>query len=197
MANSKIDESELIERARTDRRAFGDLYELHVGRIYNYLYYRTGNQHDAEDLTARVFFRAIQHVSHYQDRGAPFAAWLFSIARNMLANWYRDSGRLKLVPLENAGGQEGEAGPELAIQLGQDKEALLAAIRNLPPERQDLLILKFVERLSNVEIGLLLGRSEGAIKSLYHRTLVSLRESLSQESIIDQDRGGNNAHRDG
>ncbi len=197
MAHSKIDESELIERARTDRRAFGDLYELHVGRIYNYLYYRTGNQHDAEDLTARVFFRAIQHVSHYQDRGAPFAAWLFSIARNMLANWYRDSGRLKLVPLENAGGQEGETEPELAIQLGQDKETLLAAIRNLPPDRQDLLILKFVERLSNAEIGLLLGRSEGAIKSLYHRTLVSLRESLSQEPVNNQNGGGNNAHRDG
>lgn len=197
MANSKIDERELIERARTDRRAFGGLYELYVDRIYNYLYYRTGNQHDAEDLTARVFFKAIQHVSHYQDRGAPFAAWLFSIARNMLANWYRDSGRLKLVSLENAGEQEGEAGPEIAIQFGQDKEALLAAIRNLPTDRQDLLILKFVERMSNAEIGLLLGRSEGAIKSLYHRTLVSLRASLSQEPVIDQNLGGDNANRDG
>jgi RNA polymerase sigma-70 factor (ECF subfamily) len=197
MANSTIDESDLIERARSDRKAFGDLYELHVDRIYNYLYYRTGNQHDAEDLTARVFFRAIQHVSHYQDRGAPFAAWLFSIARNMLANWYRDSGRMKLVPLEVAGGQEGEVGPELTFQLGQDKEALLAAIRNLPPDRQDLLILKFVERMSNAEIGLLMGRSEGAIKSLYHRTLVSLRASLSQVPVIDQNGGGNYAYRDG
>ena len=197
MAKSKLDERALIELARQDRQAFGELYELHVDRIYNYIYYRTGNQHDAEDLTARVFFRAIQHISHYQDQGAPFAAWLFSITRNMLANWYRDTGKWKLVPLDNMLRQQVEDGPEFSIEKGQDREELLAAIRRLPPERQDLLILKFVERMTNHEIGQMMGRSEGAIKSLYHRTLRSLRTEMTDQAKDRKNGGGIDAYRDG
>lgn len=190
MAITRAEELALIEKARIDRRAFGELYELHVDRIYNYLYYRTGNQHDAEDLTARVFFRAIQHINHYEDQGAPFAAWLFSIARNMLANWYRDTGKWKMVTLDNLPRQQENDGPEIAIEKGQDREALLAAIRTLPSERQDLLILKYLERMTNSEIGQILGRSEGAIKSLYHRTLRSLRVEMDrQNGKIDAEEG--------
>ena len=197
MAKSKLDERALIEQARQDRQAFGELYELYVDRIYNYIYYRTGNQHDAEDLTARVFFRAIQHISHYQDQGAPFAAWLFSITRNMLANWYRDTGKWKLVPLDNMLRQKVEDDPEYSTEKGQDREALLAAIRRLPPERQDLLILKFVEQMTNSEIGQMMGRSEGAIKSLYHRTLRSLRTEMTHQDGNVDNGGGIDAYRDG
>jgi RNA polymerase sigma-70 factor (ECF subfamily) len=197
MAKSKLDERALIEQARNDRQAFGELYELHVDRIYNYIYYRTGNQHDAEDLTARVFFRAIQHISHYQDQGAPFAAWLFSITRNMLANWYRDTGKWKLVPLDNMLRQQVEDSPEYSAEKGQDRETLLAAIRRLPPERQDLLILKFVEQMTNSEIGQMMGRSEGAIKSLYHRTLRSLRIEMTRQAENANNGGGLDAYRDG
>ena len=197
MAKSKLEERALIELARQDRQAFGELYELHVDRIYNYIYYRTGNQHDAEDLTARVFFRAIQHISHYQDQGAPFAAWLFSITRNMLANWYRDTGKWKLVPLDNMLRQQVEDGPEFSTEKGQDREELLAAIRRLPPERQDLLILKYVEQMTNYEIGQMMGRSEGAIKSLYHRTLRSLRTEMTDQAKDMKNGGGIDAYRDG
>lgn len=197
MANNQLDEQTLIEKARHDRQAFGELYEMHVARIYNYLYYRTGNQHDAEDLTARVFFRAAQHISHYEDLGAPFAAWLFAIARNMLANWYRDTGKWKMVPLDNMPRQQMEEGPEIAIEKGQERELLLAAIRRLPPERQDLLILKFVERMTNHEIGQWMGRTEGAIKSLYHRTLSSLRDDLTGLAEKNNIDGGKDAHRNG
>ncbi len=71
-----------------------------------------------------------------------------------------------------------EESPELATQLIEDTDALLKAIRRLPADRQELLILKFVERLSNSEIGDIMGRSEGAVKSLYHRTLLALRDDL-------------------
>ena len=79
-------DSALIARAKEDPEAFGLLYERYVGNIYNYIYYRTGNHHDAEDLTARTFFRALKHVSRYVDRGAPFSAWLYRIAHNLVAN---------------------------------------------------------------------------------------------------------------
>jgi RNA polymerase sigma-70 factor (ECF subfamily) len=178
MDKTDLDESALIEQAKTDREAFGRLYALYVDRIYNYVYYRTGNSHDAEDLTARIFYRALRHIENYKDQGAPFAAWLYRIARNMIANWYRDSKRDRLLPLESAYGQGSGDGPEAAIQMMEDRDALLAAIRTLPPERQELLILKFVERLPNAEIGRIMGRTEGAIKLLYYRTLKSLRQEM-------------------
>jgi RNA polymerase sigma-70 factor (ECF subfamily) len=178
METTELDEAALIERAKTEREAFGRLYERYVDRIYNYVYYRTGNSHDAEDLTARIFYRAIRHIGSYEDRGAPFAAWLYRIARNMVANWYRDNKSDRLLPLESAYGRVPGDGPEAALELMEDREALLAAIRQLPPERQELLILKFVERMPNAEIGHIMGRTEGAIKLLYYRTLRSLRQEM-------------------
>ena len=181
--NSGNDEAALIERAKTDKEAFGQLYELYVDRIYNYVYYRTGNSADAEDLTARIFVRAMQHIGRYRDQGVPFSAWLYRIAHNLVANWHRDRSRRKIISLDDiAQWRMSDDTPEFTTQLLQDKEMLLAAIRRLPADRQELLILKFVERLPNAEIGDIMGRSEGAIKSLYHRTLLALREDLQEKA---------------
>lgn len=178
MVNVKNDESALVERAKQDQDAFGELYERYVDRIYNYLYYRTGNVHDAEDLTARVFVRAVRHIGNYEDRGAPFSAWLYSIARNMLSNWYRDHSKRKVLPLDNIIQLSGGESPERRTEQSEDRDELIAAIRRLPADRQELLILKYVEQLPNAEIGQIMGRSEGAIKALYHRTLISLRDDI-------------------
>jgi RNA polymerase sigma-70 factor (ECF subfamily) len=177
-----LDERELVEFAKADADAFGELYERYVQRIYNYIYYRTGNHHDAEDLTARVFHRALRHIPEYTDRGVPFTAWLYRIAHNLVANWHRDQSRRKVIPLDEfiLSGIRTEA-PESVAEDSEERARLLAAIRRLPEERQQLLILKFVQRLSNAEIGEIMGRSEGAIKSLYHRTLLALRDELRSD----------------
>lgn len=181
--NSPIDEKALIERAKEDKEAFGQLYEIYVDRIYNYVYYRTGNAADAEDLTAKIFVRAMKHIPRYQDKGVPFSAWLYRIAHNLVANWHRDNSRRQMIALDDiTHWHVGDESPEFATQLMEDKALLLSAIRRLPSDRQELLILKFVERLSNAEIGDIMGRSEGAIKSLYHRTLLSLREDLFERN---------------
>ncbi|HHY87837.1 MAG TPA: sigma-70 family RNA polymerase sigma factor [Chloroflexi bacterium] len=175
------DEVAVRRAAEGDQEAFAVLYERYVTRIYNYIYYRTGSAHDAEDLTARVFFRAMSNMKNYRDRGAPFSAWLYRIAHNLVANWYRDNSRRKEVALEDyLQLPERSAHPETALVRDQEMERLLHLIRKQPSERQHLLILKFVERLSNAEIAVIMGRSEGAIKSLYHRTLNSLRDSLEK-----------------
>jgi len=177
------DELDLIVRAGSDAEAFGLLYERHVRRIYNYIFYRTGNHHDAEDLTARVFQRALRHVGTYQDKGVPFSAWLYRIAHNLVANWHRDRSRRPTVPLEDdwlPGG--GGPQPEAMAVASDEQRRLMDAVRRLPEDRQQLLILKFVERLSNAEIGLIMGRTEGAVKSLYHRTLNALRDELGAAS---------------
>ncbi len=177
---ARFDDSELVLQARTDSGAFGELYERYVKKIYSYIYYRTGNSHDAEDLTARVFHRALVHIETYVERGIPFSAWLYRIAHNLVANWHRDRTRRKVIPLDEfvAAGLRSEA-PESMAESEEEREQLLAAIRRLPEERQQLLVLKFVDKLSNAEVGAIMDRSEGAIKSLYHRTLIALRDDLT------------------
>ncbi|MCS7010227.1 MAG: sigma-70 family RNA polymerase sigma factor [Anaerolineales bacterium] len=176
------EEDAVLQRAlQGDKEAFGWLYERYVERIYNYVYYRVGNPHDAEDITARVFYRAMHHIHHYTQRGVPFSAWLYRIAHNLIANWHRDRARHPEISLSDVPTlhYKGTA-PEASIVQDQEKEALFQIIRRLSPERQHLLVLKFVEHLSNAEIGAIMGRSEGAIKSLYHRTLLALRQELEK-----------------
>ena len=182
-----IDEAQLIAEAKNNPESFGQLYELHVEKIYTYIYYRVGNRHDAEDLTARVFFRALNHLPRYHHKGKPFAAWLYRIAHNLIANWHRDHNRRQMVTLENLNlSGDNKEMPHHAAELINESEILLEAINKLPPERQKLLTLKFIERMSNAEIGRLMGRSEGAIKSLYHRTLVSLKDLLAEhENLVN------------
>jgi len=171
----------LAQAMQGDVEAFGALYERYVGRIYNYIYYRTGSHPDAEDLTARVFFRALKHIGRYQPRGLPFSAWLYRIAHNLVANWHRDNSRRPEIPLDDGlwFHHPGDP-PEASLLRSEEQEQLMRLIHKLPPDRQQLLILKFVEHLSNVEIGLIMGRTEGAIKSLYHRTLLALRNDIEK-----------------
>jgi RNA polymerase sigma-70 factor, ECF subfamily len=176
-----MSDSELVDLAGNDKEAFGELYERYLTKIYNYVYYRTGNAQDAEDLTAKVFFRAMSHIQHYEDKGVPFQAWLYRIAHNLVANFHRDQGRRKIIPLDDYVAQslKSEA-PDKQAEANEEQEQLLAAIRRLPAERQELLLLKFIEQKSNAEIGDMMSRTEGAIKSLYHRTLLALRDELAQ-----------------
>jgi RNA polymerase sigma-70 factor (ECF subfamily) len=174
------DEQILAAASQGDREAFGLLYERYVERIYNYIYYRTGNVLDAEDLTERVFMRALHHITNYRDRGLPFTAWLYRIAHNLVANWYRDNSRRKEIPLDDAllNPHSGDH-PEHELLAAEEHERLMRVVRQLPAERQQVIILKFVDRLSNAEIGEIMGRTEGAIKSLYHRTLLSIRDEFT------------------
>lgn len=179
---SENDEAALVERAKQDPEAFGVLYETHVDRIYNYIYYRTGSVRDAEDLTSRTFFRALRGIGRYQQQGVPFSAWLYRIAHNLVANWHRDTSRRKVVYLDELSMvAEQRPGPEDELEFIAEEAWLQGAIRQLDADRQLLLTLKFGEGLSNIEIGRIMGRSEGAIKSLYHRTLIALKKQLSRE----------------
>jgi RNA polymerase sigma-70 factor, ECF subfamily len=178
-------EEMLVERAKADPEAFGILYQQHVSRIYSYIYYRVGNHHDAEDLTACTFHKALDNLPRYVNRGAPFSAWLYKIAHNVVANWYRSRGRRKFISLDDLVllANRAQSDPDYVAVRNEERAALLKALRRLPSERQQLLILKFAEKLSNEEIGQVMDRTEGAIKSLYHRTLLALRSELEEQGI--------------
>jgi RNA polymerase sigma-70 factor, ECF subfamily len=174
-----LDENRLVEMARGDPEAFGELYRRNVNRIYTYVFYRVGNATDAEDLTARTFYQALGGIHRYVDQGVPFLAWLYRIAHNLVANHHRTRARWKETSLEQRENQVNAAErPDRTVESSERRRALLSAIRRQPEERQHLLVLKFAERLSNEEIGNLMGRTESSVKSLYFRTLRALRADL-------------------
>lgn len=180
-----ISEEVLVERAKEDPAAFGVLYKRYVRKIYSYIYCRTGNRHDAEDLTAKTFYRALANIDRYENQGLPFSAWLYRIAHNLVANWIRDRSRRKVISLDELAQTKprSDSAPEHQAEANEEREALLEAIKRLPADRQQLLILKLTEGMSNAEIGQVLGRSVGAIKSLYYRTLIDLREDLEKKGF--------------
>ena len=166
----------LVERAKVDPQAFGELYERYLARIYSYCYYRTRNVSEAEDLTEKVFLQALSHLPSYAYRGLPFSVWLYRIAHNVVANWHRDRQRHPQLPLEDT---DSFSLDDDSLEQVEDVAMVRKAVAGLPSERQNLLLLKFVEGLSNAEIGKALGRTEGAVKALLHRTLRSLRDEIS------------------
>ena len=178
----EINDNNAIDLARKgDALAFSYLYEKNLLKIYNYIYFRVGSSSDAEDITSRVFYRAFGHINNYIEKGVPFSAWLYRIAHNLIANWHRDNQRRKEVPLEDhVDLPHNSTQPERLIEKSQENELLMKGIRRLSPDRQQLILLKYLEDLSNAEIAIIMGRSEGAIKSLYHRALIALREEMEK-----------------
>lgn len=178
---NEISDQELIARARENPETFGELYQRYVQRIYNYHYRHTSNRADAEDLTSRTFYKALRNLNRYQEqKGATFQSWLFRIAHNLVVNWYRDASRHPAVAVDALEPLATENGnPHRAAEQAEQQAWLLAQIDKLPEERKTLLILKFVECMTNAEIGEILGKTEGAIKALYFRTLANLRETVT------------------
>lgn len=181
---AETEEPVLVAKAKADPQAFGVLYERYMDRIYSYIYRRVGNAQDTEDLTAHTFTNALDKLGSYEDRGYPFSAWLFRIAHNLVANWHRDLGRRRFLPLDRLWSYYADTEtPEQHVERDEKHTALWDAINRLPPERRDLLIYKFSNCLSNVEIGEMMNKSESAIKSLYFRTLAALRQDLEAAEL--------------
>jgi len=182
---ASMSDAALVQLAKEDPEAFGELYGRYVDKIYNYIFYRVSDQAEAEDLTARTFFRALRKIDSYEERGLPFSAWLYRIAHNLVANWHRSNSRRKSVQLDELiTAAPSASNPGVIVEKQEMHAVLLDAIRHLPEDRQQLLILKFVDRLPNAQIGRIMGRSESSIKSLYHRTLKSLRADLQKRHLV-------------
>jgi len=175
------DERDLIRCAKGDPEAFGELYRRYVKRIYNYHYRHTGNPTEAEDLTSRTFYRALRSLNTYHEKGASFQAWLFRIAHNLVVNWYRDTSRHPSVAIDSVPPLHSPSlAPHDYVEAQEERELLSRMLADLPEDRKTLLLLKFVEQMSNLEIATAMRKSEGAIKALYHRTLLSLRDMIPE-----------------
>ena len=171
----------LVERAqRGDRTALEELYLLHFDRIYGYLHMSVSNRHDAEDLTTQTFMKMLEAIRRFQWRSVPFSAWLLRIAHNLAIDHFRANRRWQPeehVP-ESAHGVENSAEEQALASLGQTR--MLTLVERLSPEQLQVLTLKFVYRFSNGEAATILGKTEGAVKSLQHRALASLEKHVTR-----------------
>ena len=165
-----------------DRSSLEELYLLHFDRIYSYLHMTVGNRHDAEDLTTQTFLKMLESIGKFRWGSAPFSAWLFRIAHNLAMDHFRAAKRVQ--PEEEV--PEPEAGEDTSAEVGAleslGEQSMLAMIDELSPEQQQVLTLKFVFNFSNREAATILDKTEGAIKSLQHRALVSLQKQLSKRT---------------
>ena len=171
----------LVDRAQAgDRSALEDLYLIHFDRIYGYLHVSVGNRHDAEDLTTQTFLKMLESIGKFRWQSAPFSAWLFRIAHNLAMDHFRAGKRWQ--PEEDVPEPEpdestsAEAGALEAI----GHSSMLDLIDDLSHEQQQVLTLKFVFNFANAEAATILGKTEGAIKSLQHRALVSLQKQIEK-----------------
>ncbi|HET7567358.1 MAG TPA: sigma-70 family RNA polymerase sigma factor [Gaiellaceae bacterium] len=173
---------ELVARGQQgDRDALEELYLIHFDRIYSYLHVSVGNRHDAEDLTTQTFLKMLEKIGSFKWRSAPFSAWLFRIAHNLAMDHFR--ARRRWQPEEEVPEPPGEEEPsaELAAMQSLGRESMGKLIEKLSPEQQQVLTLKFVFNFPNAEVATILGKTEGAIKSLQHRALVSLQKQIARE----------------
>jgi len=170
----------LVERAQTgDRDALEELYLQHFDRIYSYLHMSVGNRHDAEDLTMKTFVRMLESIGRFRWRSVPFSAWLFRIAHNLAMDHFRAARRWQ--PEEEVPEPEDrqEASAEDAALESIGHASMLELIDGLSPDQRDVLTLKFVFNFSNGEAAAILGKTEGAVKSLQHRALASLQKQIA------------------
>jgi RNA polymerase sigma-70 factor, ECF subfamily len=173
---------ELVARGQQgDRDALEELYLIHFDRIYSYLHVSVGNRHDAEDLTTQTFLKMLEKIGTFKWQSAPFSAWLFRIAHNLAMDHFRSRRRWQ--PEEEVPEPPGEEEPSAELEAMQTigRESMLKLIDRLSPEQQQVLTLKFVFNLPNAEVAAILDKTEGAIKSLQHRALVSLQKQIAHQ----------------
>jgi len=176
-------EEELIRRAQEfDQEALGWLYELFYPKLYNYAYLQLGSVQQAEDLASEVLLRVLESLKGYRFRGVPLSAWVFRIARNYLIDLNRRRQRRPQVSLYE-GIPSDEVSPHAAAERAIAQSELRLALTKLTEEQRQVIILKFVECMDNASVARVLGRSQGAVKSLQHRALVSLRKILSSQEV--------------
>lgn len=179
-----IRESDLAEIAsrarRRDPEAFGQIFDLFFEKLKRYAYYRTGDMQLAEDLASETLASGLESMEKFTDRGGTLGAWLFGIERNLIARHRESSGRAEVVELsDEVPSGDGEAPEALALDR-LTHEQLYGAMRRLPAEQRDVVLLRFMEKLDVKTVARLMGKRPGAVRALQFRAIAALRRILVQ-----------------
>ncbi|MEY9962106.1 RNA polymerase sigma-70 factor (ECF subfamily) [Streptacidiphilus sp. MAP12-16] len=174
----------LVERAQEgDSESFGRLYDHYSDTVYRYIYYRVGSRATAEDLTSETFLRALRRIGTFTWQGRDFGAWLVTIARNLVADHFKSSRfRLEVTTGEMLDSNECERSPEDSVLESLSNAALLDAVHRLNPQQQECVRLRFLQGLSVAETARIMGKNEGAIKTLQYRAVRTLARLLPSDA---------------
>jgi len=173
----------LVDLAKTgDTQAFGLLYDTYVDTVYRYIYYRVGSTALADDLTSETFLRALRRISSFTWQGRDIAAWLVTIARNLVFDHFKSSRfRLEVTTGEMLEADRVQDGPEDAVLAALTNVTLLEAVKRLNPQQQECVVLRFLQGMSVAETARIMGKNEGAIKTLQYRAVRSLAQLLPED----------------
>ncbi len=172
------DEENLVRRAKQrDQKAFTELYEAHFDRVYRYVAIRIGDQVEAEDMTQQVFLNALQSISSFNWTGAPFSAWLFRIAHNQVVDYLRKKSKHAGAPLDESLVKD-DSDPQQMVEFSLNIEQVRLATVQLTEAQREVISLRFAGGLSIAEVAKIMGKSQGAVKTLQHSAIVALRKIL-------------------
>ncbi len=171
-------EAELIDAAvKGDTDAFGALYERHVDRVYRHCYYQAGNRADAEDLTQQTFLQAWKAIRRYRHGQVPFIAWLLTISHRLAISHHRKSREVPATVELTAGKDED---PETTVMAGVAQDTVRFAILRLKPDRQAVILLRYIEGFSVSEVAAALGKTDNNVRVIQHRALADLRRLMTE-----------------
>src|SRR4030095_5049817 len=176
-------ETPLVRRATSgDSEAFAQLYDAYIARVYRYIYFRVTDDAAAEDLTSQVFLKAWESLDRYEMGSSPFVAWLYTIARNLVIDYYRT--KKESVPLEDVHTLTHNETPVEEVESRFDLQAMRDALQFLTDEQQQVLILKFIAGLPNENIARIMNKREGAVRALQMRALQTMAKYMENKELV-------------
>ena len=181
MAKKEATIKNLVKRAKErDPEAFGELYDEYVDQIFRYIFYKVGDFSEAQDLTGQTFLRAFENIDVYEMRDVSFSSWLYRIAHNLVVDHFRKASRRENVSIEEEPHIPATDNAIESIEESIDSQALCEALQKLTHNQREVIILKFIDNLSNAQVAEIMGISVGAVKSTQKRALLALHRILSQ-----------------
>ncbi|HLF69799.1 MAG TPA: sigma-70 family RNA polymerase sigma factor [Actinomycetota bacterium] len=175
-------ESGVARAKEGDQQAFAEIYEVMYPAVARFLYYRLGDRSAAEETAGDVFLAAWRQLSSY--RGDHFPAWVFRIARNLAVGRFRTDSRARMVPVEQVSDMPSpEPSPDRRAESADTNQRVRTAIRKLPDDQRDIIVMKFLLGLDNEAVGRAMRKSANAVNAQQHRALRSLHEMLAKEGL--------------
>jgi RNA polymerase sigma-70 factor, ECF subfamily len=176
---------DLVKKAKVgrDADAFGQLYDEYVDQIFRYVFYKVGNLVEAQDLTGQTFLKAFENIESYEMRDVAFSSWLYRIAHNLVVDYFRRESKREKVSIDEQPPTPSNSGnPVESVMADMESERLYKAMQKLTHNQREVLVLKFIDNLSNNQVAEIMGMSVGAVKSTQKRGLLSLNRILGNST---------------
>lgn len=178
---TRVDIHKLVRAARNgDKEAVGILYDTYLDAVYRFVFFRVSSREDAEDISEQTFISAFEHIGRYEEKGLPFEAWIFKIARNKIIDHYRK--QKPRIPIEElADLPDGKQNVEHDAERALTHTYVMDCMRRLPESYREILILTYIEEKTNEEISGLIHKPPAHIRVLKSRALHRLRALVAHD----------------